>query len=83
MVDDEELLLDIGCEILEQFGYKTVRANSGEEALAILKKEKNDIDLVLLDLNMPGMGGYKCLQQITTITNGPKVYHRYGVCRTR
>ncbi|MGB3221831.1 MAG: response regulator [Desulforhopalus sp.] len=73
VVDDEEVLLEIACEILNNFGYRTLRARSGKEALAKMKKAATPIDLVLLDLNMPGMGGYKCLLKIREIHSAPKV----------
>ena len=73
IVDDEQLLLDLGREILEQFGYSTLCSQSGEEALAVLRERQNEIDLVILDLNMPGMGGYKTLTQMKTLKLPHKV----------
>jgi two-component system cell cycle sensor histidine kinase/response regulator CckA len=73
VVDDEDMLLDLGCDLLSQFGYTAVRADSGEAALSILEQRQGAIDLVLLDLNMPGMGGYKCFLEILKISTPPKV----------
>ena len=73
VVDDEDFILDIACEILEHFGYQTIRALSGEDALEKLSEAKFPIELVLLDLNMPGMGGYKCLLQIREMKDAPQV----------
>jgi PAS domain S-box-containing protein len=73
VVDDEDYILDIACEILDHFGYQTLRAQSGEEALERLKQSDIPINLVLLDLNMPGMGGHKCLLQIHDLEAPPKV----------
>jgi two-component system cell cycle sensor histidine kinase/response regulator CckA len=61
LVDDEESLLDIGKEMLKRHGYHVLTANSGEAAIDAYDREGKTVDLVILDLNMPGMGGLKCL----------------------
>ncbi len=62
LVDDEEALRRMGTEILGGVGYTVFAAASGEEALEIYGKEGAGVDLVILDLGMPGMGGTKCLE---------------------
>ena len=64
LVDDEETVLDVDQQMLTRTGYTILTAQSGEEALERYKVEKEHIDLVLLDLNMPGMGGYRCLKEL-------------------
>lgn len=65
LVDDEELILESARELLEPYGYKVLTANQGEEAISLLLHNKDTkVDLVLLDLNMPGMGGEKCLEEL-------------------
>jgi len=71
LVDDEEIILDLGQKILEGHGYTTLMATSGEEALKVYEAHRNQIDLVVLDVSMPGMGGYKCLEGLLKIN--PKV----------
>jgi len=65
VVDDEQ---DV-CEMLEKFltikGYEVSTALSGEDALALVKKEKPHI--VLLDIRMPEMDGIECLEHIKEI----------------
>ncbi|GAI75457.1 unnamed protein product, partial [marine sediment metagenome] len=70
LVDDEETILDIGKDILGQYGYTTIEARSGEEAIDIYEKEKDRIGLVILDVGMPGMGGHKCLRELLEIDPG-------------
>ena len=48
-------------------------AASGEQALEIFKKQPGDIDMVLMDLNMPGMGGGECTRQMLSIDPSVKV----------
>ncbi len=73
LVDDEDNILEIACDILGRYGYSTVTAMSGEDALKIYGAEKDRIDLVILDLNMPGMGGKKCLMALMELDPEAKV----------
>ncbi len=73
VVDDEELILDIGQEMLSRHGYTVLRAESGEQALEIFRQRMAEIDLVLMDLGMPGMGGEQCLQHLKAMAPEIKV----------
>lgn len=64
IVDDEPEIQELNREAMEDFGYKVLCASSGEQALEIYKEHGQSIALILMDLNMPGMGGYKCLQKL-------------------
>jgi signal transduction histidine kinase/ActR/RegA family two-component response regulator len=64
VVDDEPVILDLAETILARFGYTVIRAESGEQALALLASQAKSVDLVILDLNMPGMGGHSCLETL-------------------
>ncbi len=64
VVDDEEPILDIACDILGQYGYTTMTAGNGEDAIEIYERERDRIDLVILDIGMPGMGGYRCFEEL-------------------
>jgi len=66
-VDDEPMLLEIGAEMLEKIGYKVLSAASGPEALDIFKREMEHIDLVLLDMIMPGMNGGELFDKLKKI----------------
>ncbi len=65
VVDDEEAILQTCRQALEGFGYQVLTATSGEDALAVWQNDPEAVDLVVLDLNMPGMGGLKCLEAMT------------------
>ncbi|MFZ7112477.1 MAG: hybrid sensor histidine kinase/response regulator [Desulfatiglandales bacterium] len=73
LVDDEQTVLEVVQDILDRFGYHTLTAASGEEAIEIYRQKGHDIDMVILDLNMPGMGGHKCLKELLWIDPGAKV----------
>ena len=63
-VDDESTVLALAKDILELHGYRVVTARNGEEALRLFRSAQKRIDLVLLDLTMPVMGGRECLKQM-------------------
>ena len=73
LVDDEEQIRDIGKDMLEKVGFRIIPASSGEEALELFKKEGERVNLVLLDLNMPGMGGFRCLKRLKEMRPDIKV----------
>ncbi|TVR03345.1 MAG: PAS domain S-box protein [Desulfovibrionales bacterium] len=73
VVDDEPEIRELTREALEVLGYSVKMAVKGEQALDIYKEHGKAIDLVLLDLNMPGMGGYRCLQELLQLDPAVKV----------
>jgi len=62
IVDDEEVLQDILTVLIRKEGHNPLPASTGEEGLALLERE--EVDLVLLDLMLPGMGGMEVLREI-------------------
>ncbi|MFC1886158.1 response regulator, partial [Thermodesulfobacteriota bacterium] len=73
LVDDDEKIRDLGEETLSRFGYKVFTADDGESALEFYKQKYDLVDLIILDLNMPGMGGAQCLKQLMQINPRSKV----------
>ena len=63
-MDDEKTIRDLGREMLAYNGYQVLLACTGEEALELYREHGADIDLVVLDISMPGMGGRKCLEEL-------------------
>jgi DNA-binding NtrC family response regulator len=73
LVDDEESILNLGRKILEEYGYTVLMAGDGESALEAYRQEQRQIDLVILDLIMPGIGGRRCLDELFKISLQAKV----------
>jgi PAS domain S-box-containing protein len=73
LVDDEPDVLWVGREMLTRFGYQVMTAGSGEAALKEYTQNRDQIDLVMLDINMPGMGGHKCLEELVRLNPDIKV----------
>jgi PAS domain S-box-containing protein len=66
-VDDESTVLALVRDILEMQGYRVLTARNGEEALRVFRDQAAAIDLVLLDLTMPVMGGRECFRHMKEI----------------
>jgi PAS domain S-box-containing protein len=73
LVDDEEPIRNLGEQIFTKYGYTVLKVSDGEGALKIYQEKKEKIDLVILDLIMPGMGGKKCLEGLLQINPDVKV----------
>ena len=73
LVDDEDITMEVGEEILHELGYKVITARNGLEALAAYKDHKDEIDLVILDMIMPDMGGGKTYDELKKINPEIKV----------
>ena len=71
IVDDESGIRDSLKGVLEDEGYKTSQAESGEACLRLL--EKHDVDVVLLDIWLPGIDGLDTLQKIRELDSPPEV----------
>jgi len=71
VVDNEPDIVDLTRTVLELGGYEVVPAYSGEEGLRLLDKEK--VDLVLLDIMMPGMSGWDVFNRIKSKSSDVKV----------
>jgi CheY-like chemotaxis protein len=66
LAEDEEVLRRTGQRVLERLGYTVLAAADGEEALALYRAHKDEVDLVISDIVMPKMGGpqlYETLRQ--------------------
>jgi nitrogen-specific signal transduction histidine kinase/ActR/RegA family two-component response regulator len=64
IVDDEESMRTLARVGLQQRGFDPITASGGESALEILRSGKPPVDLVILDLTMPGMPGERVLREI-------------------
>ncbi|MEN6376217.1 MAG: PAS domain S-box protein [Smithella sp.] len=67
LVDDERSILDICEDTLSLYDYKVITAENGEKAVEIYKAQQEKIQLVILDMIMPGKGGKKCLAELISI----------------
>ena len=64
LVDDEELIINVGKKMLKKLGYGVIVAGSGEQAIEEIGRNGQAIDLVILDMIMPGLDGGKVFDRI-------------------
>lgn len=73
IVDDDELILDLGSRVLTKAGYTVITASNGREAVDVYQRRGQEISLVILDLIMPEMGGRQCLEGLLKLDPSVKV----------
>ena len=67
------MIIDIGHQMLEALGYKVILARSGGEALDIYRKKQDIIDIIILDMIMPGVGGGEAYDLLREMNPNVKV----------
>jgi len=67
LVDDEPMVRNLGHTVLQRFGYRVLLAEDGLEAIDIYRREKDGVDLVVLDLTMPRLSGRDTLHRLLQI----------------
>ncbi|MFH1061084.1 MAG: response regulator [Pseudomonadota bacterium] len=73
IVDDEDDLRELSAEMLAMAGYQVLKAASGQEGLDIYAQQRDAIDLVVMDLSMPGMDGHQAMQKLLALSPEAKV----------
>lgn len=73
LIDDEEIIRMTSGEILNELGYEVLSAASGDEGMALLKKNNDSISLVILDMSMPGKSGLDIYKEIKEFHPATKV----------
>jgi DNA-binding NtrC family response regulator len=73
LIDDDEMIADVSEMILKNSGYDVVSAKSGKEAIEVYKENHSRIDMVILDMILPDMGGGDTYDKLKEINPGIKV----------
>lgn len=73
LVDDQETVWDFLIEALQNLGYSVILAENGLDAVEICKQNPGEIDLILLDMIMPKLGGHGAFYQIREIDPNIKI----------
>jgi PAS domain S-box-containing protein len=78
LVDDEEMIRNLGRTILQRYGYEVLVAEDGQDAIEVYKREQDRIDLVILDLTMPRLSGHDAFRQLLRINPAVRVLFASG-----
>ena len=73
LVDDEKMIIEVGRDVLEKLGYQVLTAKSGKEAIEIYRINQKKIDMVILDMVMPEMGGGDTYEKLRDVNPDIKV----------
>jgi len=67
LVDDEQLIIDVGSKLLQRMGYRVLTAGNGKQAIEIYRRNKGAIAIVILDLIMPQVSGGEVYDRLREI----------------
>jgi len=73
LVDDDRIIIDVARDMLEILGYRVIVTQKGREAVDIYARRKDEIDLVIQDMVMPGMNGADVFQALKKINPDVRV----------
>ena len=71
IADDEERIRKIVGDFLKKEGYSIIEAEDGDETYSLFEQNKNGIDLIILDIMMPGINGWEVCRKIRESSNVP------------
>jgi len=72
-VDDEDMIIEVAEQLLKRLGYKVLTAGSGKEAIKMYAENIQQIDMVVLDMIMPDMGGGETYDALKMLNSKAKV----------
>ena len=73
LVDDEEIVIGVGRQMLEKLGFSVLTAHNGKQALDVYDSNQSKIDLIILDMIMPDMGAADTYDKLQSINPAVKV----------
>jgi len=78
LIDDEPMVTDICEMMLKALGHKVLKAHSGSEGIKIYEANRDRIDLIISDFNMPGMNGQEVVNKLRILDHGVQVLLQSG-----
>ncbi len=73
LIDDEKMVIKVGTKMMEYLGYTVISSTSGKAAIEIFREKCSEIDMVVLDMIMPEMGGKEIFYHLKKIVPDVKV----------
>ena len=83
LADDEEMVLDIGVQMLKRLGFNVIPVDSGRKAIETFVEKKDSIDIIILDIVMPDLGGAEVVDAIKDIDPNSKIMLSSGYGKDR
>jgi DNA-binding NtrC family response regulator len=83
LVDDEKMVLDIGVKMFTRLGFNVIPVENGRKAIETFKERKDTIDVIVLDIVMPDLGGAEVVEAIKDIDPNTKIMLSSGYGRDR
>ena len=83
VVDDDQVFRESTCEVLKRMGYNTIEARSGKVAIELFSQQHDKIQLILMDILMPGMTGIQSSRRIRQIESDIPIIFLTGYDRTQ
>ena len=78
LVEDDRLLRELTRDLLQASGYIVLEASSGADALEVIRRHEGTIDLLLIDVVLPGMNGRELAARVGQALPGVKVLYTSG-----
>jgi len=78
LAEDYEMLRGVTRVLLESYGYRVIEAADGREAVKEFVRDPDSVDLVMLDVLMPNMGGREAYEEIAALKPGVKALFTSG-----
>jgi PAS domain S-box-containing protein len=78
LVDDEEMIRDIGRAVLDRAGFRVLTADDGVEAVDVFTRERDRVSLVILDVTMPRMSGRDAFRHLVELNPNARVLFSTG-----
>ncbi len=67
LADDEEMVLEVGAQMLKRLGFNVIGAENGSRAIELFQDHKEIVDIVIIDIVMPDLGGAEVVEAIKKI----------------
>jgi CheY-like chemotaxis protein len=78
LVDDEAMIRELGKVVLDRAGFRVLTANDGVEAIEVFSRERDRIELVILDVTMPRMSGRDAFRHLLEIDPSARILFSTG-----
>jgi DNA-binding response OmpR family regulator len=73
IADDEQKIRHLVGDFLKKYGYDVVEAEDGDQAYELFQANRNDINLIILDIMMPGLNGWEVCRKVREISDVPVI----------